>query len=315
LRFVQRKAEATQNKTNVFALVFWQGLPCTLALGESTMKVGIMAYEHQGDSALDYFPCRYGHSKLLFRGPRRKLEGTYCAVLGGSETYGKYIADPFPALLEKRLRVPVVNFGYMNAGADVFLNEPVIIDACNKARVTVVQLLGAHNMSNRFYAVHPRRNDRFLRSSALMKTIFREVDFTEFHFTRHMLLSLKRRSPEKYALLEVELKAAWVARMRLLLQKIVGQSVLLWLGDHHAEGRSRDELGMEPLLLDREMIDAVRPFATDFVRVEPSETACSAGTEGMMYPALEAPAAAQMPGPLIHEEIAAALTPALRHLL
>jgi hypothetical protein len=274
-----------------------------------------MTFEHQGDVALDYYPCRYGNSKLLFRGPRRKLEGRYCTVLGGSETYGKYISDPFPALLEKQLNLPVVNFGYMNAGADVFLNEPAIVDACNRAKITVVQLLGAHNMTNRFYAVHPRRNDRFLRSSALMKTIFRDVDFTEFHFTRHMLLSLKKLSPERYALLESELKAAWVSRMRLLLQKIVGRTVILWLGDHHPNGESRDDLGLEPLLVDQEMIDAVRPFATDLVRVMPSHGARSAGTGGMLYTPLDAPVAAEMPGPLIHEEIAAALAPVLRRLL
>lgn len=270
-----------------------------------------MAYEHPGAGALDYFPCRYGHSKLLFRGPRRRLEGGFCAFLGGSETYGKFVAEPFPALIERRLGVPMVNFGYMNAGADVFLNEPPIIDACNQARVTVIQLLGAHNMSNRFYAVHPRRNDRFLRASQLMKTIFREVDFTEFHFTRHMLLALLARAPEKYALVETELKQAWVARMRLLLQKVVGRSVLLWVGDPHVGGVARDRLGPEPLLLDRAMVDAIRPFATDYVEVEPSAAARAAGTMGMFYPELDAPAAAQLPGPRIHEEIAAALEPVL----
>ena len=59
-----------------------------------------MAFENPGQGALDYFPCRYGHSKLLFRGPRRKLDGAYCAVLGGSETYGKYVREPYPALIE-----------------------------------------------------------------------------------------------------------------------------------------------------------------------------------------------------------------------
>ena len=44
----------------------------------------------------------------------------------------------------------------------VFVNEPTVIDICSKALVTVVQLMGAQNTSNRFYAVHPRRNDRFL---------------------------------------------------------------------------------------------------------------------------------------------------------
>ena len=274
-----------------------------------------MAYEDPGHGPIDYFPCRYGTSKLLFRGPRRRLDGAYCAFLGGSETYGKYVEDPYPALLEQGFDMPMVNFGYMNAGADVFLNEPAIVDACNKARVTVIQLLGAHNMSNRFYAVHPRRNDRFLRASQLMKTIFREVDFTEFHFTRHMLLSLKARSLEKYALIEAELKSAWVARMRLLLQKISGRTVLLWVGDHHPFGATRDALGQEPLLLDGDMVAEIRSFATHFVHADPSDAAQLAGTAGMLYADLDAPAAAQMPGPRIHQEIAAALVPVLKGYL
>ena len=274
-----------------------------------------MAYEHPGVMTLDYFPCRYGHSKLFFRGPRRKLDGAYCAVLGGSETYGKYVRTPFPALVEDRLGLPVVNFGYMNAGADVFLNEPVIIDACSRARVTVIQLLGAHNMSNRFYTVHPRRNDRFLRASQQMKTIFPEVDFTEFHFTRHMLLALRAQAPDKYELVASELRTAWVARMRLLLQKIMGRSILLWLQDPPSATGPRDSLGADPLLIDQSMVDELGPFASDLVRVCPSALARAAGTAGMEFPDLDAPIAAQMPGPRVHAEVALALEPVIRRHL
>lgn len=279
-----------------------------------------MAYEYPGECALDYFPCRYGQSKLLFRGPRRRLEGRYGAVLGGSETYGKFVADPYPALIERALGLPMVNFGYMNAGTDVFVNEPVVIDACNRARLTVIQLMGAQNTSNRFYAVHPRRNDRFLRASTLLKTIFRDVDFTEFHFTRHMLSALKMRSAEKFALIEEELKSAWVARMRILLQKVAGKSVLLWIDDHRADagGRDRDGrdgLGLEPLLVDPGMVAAIRAHAADLCHVTPSAAARTAGTDGMLFSALEGPAAAEMPGPRIHAEIAAALAPVISRLL
>lgn len=274
-----------------------------------------MAYEYPGECALDYFPCRYGQSKLLFRGPRRKLEGRYGAVLGGSETYGKFVADPYPALVEQALGLPMVNFGYMNAGTDVFVNEPVVIEACNHARVTVIQLMGAQNMSNRFYAVHPRRNDRFLRASTLLKTIFRDIDFTEFHFTRHMLSALKAESAEKFALIEEELKSAWVARMRILLQKVAGRSVLLWVGDHRAAEAGRDSLGSEPLLVDPDMVAAIRAHAADLCHVAPSAAARSAGTEGMLFSALDGPAAAEMPGPRIHAEVAEALAPVIRRLL
>lgn len=274
-----------------------------------------MAYEYAGESALDYYPCRYGQSKLLFRGPRRKLEGSYIAAIGGTETYGKFVNSPYPALLEQSTGLPVVNFGYMNAGTDVFVSEPVITDACSQARVTIIQLMGAQNMSNRFYAVHPRRNDRFLRASSLMKTIFPNIDFTEFHFTRHMLSTLMREAPEKCALIEEELKAAWVARMRLLLQKIESKSVLLWISRPDISEANRDGLGDEPLFVDEDMVAAVRPFAADLVQVTPSAAALSAGTLGMHFSPLEEPVAAVMPGPLVHSEVASALKAALRGLL
>ena len=59
-----------------------------------------MSFAFPGETSLDYLPCRYGRSKLLFRGPRRDLTAPYAAVLGGGETYGKYVARPFPALVE-----------------------------------------------------------------------------------------------------------------------------------------------------------------------------------------------------------------------
>ena len=286
-----------------------------VAMGESKGWVGIMSFESTGAGALDYGPCRYGKSKLLFRGPRRKLEGNFVAALGGTETYGKFVEHAWPELLEAQLGLPVVNFGYLNAGPDVFINEPALIDAAGRARATIIQLTSAQNLSNRFYAVHPRRNDRFLRASALMKTLFREVDFAEFHFTGHMLTALRAVSPDKFDMVEQELKAAWVARMKLLLDRIEGKTVLLWLTDHRACGSAPDPLGPIPHLVDDEMVMAVRPFATDLVRVAPSAGARDAGTEGMVFAPLDELAARQMAGPAVHAQVAADLLPALARLV
>lgn len=274
-----------------------------------------MAFEYAGAGALDYFPCRYGKSKLLFRGPKRRLDGPYCVTVGGTETYGKFVAEPFPALLEKDLGANVVNFGYPNAGIDVFMNDPMILDACSRAKATVIQLVGAQNMSNRFYAVHPRRNDRFLRASVLMKTLFREMDFTDFHFTRHMLSELRLAAPEKFALIEGELKAAWVARMKFMLAKLGGRAILLWIGDYHAQGRSSDALGSDPLFVDAEMVAELAPHAAAVVRVDPSADARSTGTADMIFAPFDEPAAAELPGPAVHREIARALRYPLQDLL
>jgi len=276
-----------------------------------------MTFEHPGETALDYLHCRYGKSRLQFRGPRRRLEGPFAAFFGGTETYGKFVEHPFPQLVEDATGRRCVNFGCLNAGADLYINDPTLLEAAGKARVTVVQAMGAHNMSNRFYAVHPRRNDRFLRSSNLMKTVFREVDFTEFNFTRHMLATLRKISEEKYAMLVEELKAAWIARMQTLLEKIEGKVVLLWVRDPRERSccTTGDCLGNEPLFVEAAMVEALRPRLEAVIEVTPSPAAWAAGTEGMHFTEMEAPAAAEMPGPLVHEEIAAALAPVVGALV
>lgn len=272
-----------------------------------------MAYENLGEGALDYLPCRYGKSKLLFRGPRRRVDGDYVAVIGGTETYGKFIEQPFAAVAEQGIGIPTVNFGCVNAGADVFLNEPSLIETCSRSRATVVQVMGAQNMSNRFYAVHPRRNDRFLKASVLMKTVFREVDFTEFHFTRHMLSAIKAVSEERFRLVEEELKEAWKARMQFMLDKIQGKTVVLWLDPSSC--RDGYELGHDPLFVDRTMIEAIRPYCTEVVEIELSDAAKFEGTEGMKFPEMEEQIAKEMMGVRAHQEVGETLATTLREMI
>lgn len=266
-----------------------------------------MSFAFPGDVSPDYYPCRYGRSKLLFRGPRRDLAAPFVAVLGGVETYGKFVPQPYPALLEDALGHPVVNFGVPSAGPDAWASDPALTELVSRARVTVVQLTGAQNLTNRFYAVHPRRNDRFLRASPLLTQIFREVDFTEFAFTRHMLQSLRRTSPQKFALVVDELRAAWLARMTALLPRLGPRVVLLWM-----QGQAEDA---EPMLVDAAMVAELRAHAAAVVPVSFSDAARASGTAGMMYPPLAEPAAQGLPGPLHHAELAAALAPVVAQLL
>lgn len=288
------------------------------------LRVGVMTFDTAGRGGLDYLPCRYGRSRLHFRGPRRRLIGEYALFLGGSETYGRFIEKPFPALLEQETGIKCVNFGWQNAGVDAFLNDSTVIDIAAKARVTVVQVMGAQNMSNRFYTVHSRRNDRFLNASGLMKQMFRDVDFTEYAFNRHLLSSLRQLSPERYLMIRDELKSAWLARMRHLLQAIGGRTILLWFSDHAPDagaetgpaGQVRaDDLGHDPLFIDRPMLELLRPLVTELVEVTASPAALAQGTQGMIFAPMEAPAAAGMLGPVSHQEAANRLRPVLTRLM
>ncbi len=276
-----------------------------------------MTYETVGRGALDYAPCRYGTSKLLFRGPKGKLDAPFVAFLGGTETYGKFVERPYPRLLQDRIKVGCINFGCINAGVDAYLNDPFVLDACAQAEVAVVQATGAHNMTNRFYSVHPRRNDRFVKASGLLQTIFRDVDFTDFNFTRHLLSTLLELSPDRFDIVRREIQEAWVARMEKLAGRLATKTILLWVADHPPEPEDRAAtggLGTDPLFITAEMIDRVRPYFTEFVQVVPSATARAIGTAGMHHSPLEAPMAETLPGVQAHEEVARALAPAITQL-
>lgn len=275
-----------------------------------------MAYAFPGAGALDYSPCSYAASRLTFRGPKADLKEPFISCIGGTETYGKFIPTPYPDLLEEMLDVQVANFGCMNAGAEVYVQESGLLQAVSEGLACVVQITGAQNVMNRYYSVHPRRNDRFTGPTPLLRNLFRQVDFTEFSFTRHLLQVLQAHSAERFEILAEELRAAWVARMSELLDRIDCPTVLLWLGDKAplAPG-GRADLGRSPMLVDTSMIAAVKSRATVYLELVPGAETRAKGAEGMAFGPMEAQAAASLPGPAVHYDLAKRLVPVLRQLI
>ncbi len=275
-----------------------------------------MAYALQSEGALDYFPCHYGTSTLLFRGPRRSLDRPYVVYMGGNETYGKFIPDPFPDLVEEEVGFGSVNLGVSNAGLDMYLNETSLLNLATKAEAVVLQIVGAANLSNRYYTVHPRRNDRFLGPTPLLKTLFRDVDFTDFAFTRHLLFSLHERSPDRFEVLADELRSTWLARMKDLLGHLPPRTLLLWLADQPPPQIGRHaSLTHDPLLIDADMLAAIRPLARLYVEAVTRPEARGPDLGGMAFSPADAPAAATVPGPEVHRDITKVLTKALENIV
>ena len=275
-----------------------------------------MSYELTGASALSDEPCRYGKSKLLVRGPRRDLNAPYLAFMGGTEVYGRFVARPFVSRLEETLGRPCVNLGSINAGLDSFVRDDDLKQVARGADLTVLQVLGAQNISNRLYRVHPRRNDRFLQASDALCSLYSEVDFTEFHFNKHLLTGLEACSTDRFGAVGAELEAAWVARMSLMIDDLDGRVVLLWLRyelDKGAEGSS--PLGPEPPLVDSTMIDALRPRVQAVIELPVQTAAVANDVDGMVLGEMDLPAAGHMIGPMEHMRIANAAAEGLRRVL
>ena len=166
-------------------------------------------------------------------------------------------------------------------------------------------------MSNRFYSVHPRRNDRFLTASPRLQALYPDLDFTEFNFTRHLLTTLEARGGVAFDEVVSELRTAWVHRMTTLLNAIQGECLLLWMSDRHPDGQSGATLDPEPMFVTGEMIHALMPLAAGLVEVVASPEARSEGLESRGYLPGEEAAAGALPGPRFHTEVADALADAV----
>lgn len=270
-----------------------------------------MAYAYVGADALDYFHCRYGGARLLFRGPRRDTGGAYAVALGGTETYGKFIPDPWPTLLETEAGMTVANLGQMNAGIDAYLGDPGVKAVAAAASLRIVQIMGAANLSNRYFTVHPRRNDRLVAPTPDLMALYPEVDFTEFNFTRHLVQTLAALGLDRFSIVARELATVWRQKMMRLLTEIGGPTLLLWLADTPPPlpgARLRLHPGA-PMLVDQMMISTIRPLADDLICVMPKRWG---GTlEGKVFAPLETPAALTVPGPAAHLQVAKALKTAI----
>lgn len=265
-----------------------------------------------GAGALDYHICHYGASRLVFRGPLRRPDGPFAVCLGGSQTFGKFVPHPWPDRLEHLTGLPTVNLGCANAGLDAFLGDPTVLAMVADAAVTVIQLTGAQKVSNRYYAVHPRRNDRFLGPTPLMRHVFFDVDFTEFHFTRHLVTALADRAPDRFPALLTELRTVWLTRMRRLLKQAGGRRIVLWMADHAPDAAAGDT---DPWGIDADLLQALQPDCDEIVQAVTSPRARALGTDGMIFAGLQAAVAQGLPGPAAHDETATAVADALRRVL
>jgi len=265
-----------------------------------------------GAGAREEILCYYGASRLMCRGPRRKLNKPYVAFLGANETFGKFVDHPFVAQIEQNIGRTCVNLGAANTGLDAFVQDPDILKIATGAEIAVIQVMGAQNLSNRYYRVHPRRNDRFLQASPLLSAIYGEVDFTDFHFNKHMLGTLKSISSTRFRAVETELQDIWFARMRLLLGAMPQKSILLWLR-YPADCDAL--LGSEPLLVGRRMLDRLKPDIAGIIEIAVERTGASEELDKMRFGQMQAPAASYMIGPDTHRTIASQVAGVLSEIL
>lgn len=239
-----------------------------------------MSYELRSAHALAGEPCRYGTSKLYVRGPNRDLAQPYLTIMGSTEVFGRFVERPFAQGTESLLGKPCVNLGAINAGVDSFLHDKSLLEVARDAELSVLQLMGAQNLSNQFYKVHPRRNDRFVKAHQPLIDLFPEVDFTDFNFNKHLLTSLRKISESRYDEVRTHLQDCWLERMEQLVTALQGRVVLLWL---RQEAGGAPNLGNAPTLVDPTMVRVLKQRVVDVIELQVVNAEQCNDVPGMLF--------------------------------
>ena len=273
---------------------------------------------------INYNYYRFGRSRQRFRGPHPKLDKPYLAFIGGSETYGKFVEKPFPAQLGDQLGMTAANWGAPQAGPGFFLKDPVILEACSNAKICVVSVMGATNMSNRMYSVFHRRNARIRDVSKVLPLLFPDVELERFKFVHNLLFNLHRANPANFRAVELELREAWVARMKELLEAIETTRVLVWMSVRTPEEDfgpiERDDFLIPPAFVNRDMLEAVAPMADLVIEYVPdpelSNSDAKAGPK-VSFSSEPAPEKWQTlyPGQAVHNQASELILDPLRDIL
>lgn len=234
-----------------------------------------MTYQKPDNAFIDYQPYKWGRLNQMYRGPRPDFGQPYIACLGAAQTFGRYAETPFPAHLAKMLGVPVANLGTAGAGPGFFLRDSMALEAASNAEVCVIQVMSARSLSNRLFQVRPQKNEQLSAVSKALSDLFPHVDFETFSYAHNMLNQIAEEEPAKFIEVERELKTAWVARTRLMLESIQTRKILFWFSERapneRPDGKDARTNLKYPHYVDQAMLDAVTPFVDKVVYCISSE--------------------------------------------
>ena len=161
------------------------------------------------------------------------------------------------------------------AGPGFFLRDSMALEAASNAEVCVIQVMSARSLSNRMFQVRPKKNAQLSAVSKALSDLFPHVDFETFSYAHNMLNQIAEDDPAKFIEVERELKTAWVARTRLMLESIQTKKILFWFSERAPnEGPDNHDKKTKlkyPHYVDQAMLDAVTPFVDKVVYCISSE--------------------------------------------
>ncbi len=222
-----------------------------------------LGYQLQDRKIIDYdlwFPQGAGRP---FRGPRADLKAADAiACIGAAQTFGRFVADPYPAQLARLTGRPVWNFGLSGAGPGIYLDTPWLIETLARADTIIVQAMSARSISAGLFEAQANQG------------VLREVagpDAGRVFLAHEAYGRLRERDGPTAHLAQVEaVRARWVELKKKLYDRLPGRKILLWLSERTpgaAEDYDASPVGTFPHFVTAQMIGALKAHGYEAIEV------------------------------------------------
>lgn len=291
----------------------------------ATVRPRTGKYQDSDRAIVDYHYTNLPGTDLnvqsLVRGPiPTNLSGAFIAFIGGAHTFGRFVENPYPALLQEHLGNPVLNLGHGGGKPEFYLQSKGFVDLINKADCAVIQIMSARGSPNRFLRPTSHTHNMMIVNEGIPSSknpIFVDAAYRTL---------LKQIDPDRIRGAINETRAHWLAEMKALLDRIVIPKLLFWFSVRtpaYVEGFSSLDalLGDYPHLVTEDMISGLRPMAQGYAEyvgrqgLPQALRDAKSGEPVAIFPWQKDPSLNQYyPSPEMHAGAAAMLAPLLRAL-
>jgi hypothetical protein len=218
-------------------------------------------YQERDYEIIDYELYPLPETGYRIRGPvpETLAPGEYFTSVGAAQTFGCFCEKPYPALLAESLGLSPLNFGFAGAGPRFFVNAPDLRKYVNDGEFAIVQVMSGRSEDNSLFDTG---GQEYLTRRSNGERIGAEPAYREL---------LANESVETVAAIVAETRENWVKSYSELLEAIRVPKILFWFSTRspdYEESYSGDIyafFGEFPQLVNRAMVERIKPFADEYV--------------------------------------------------
>ena len=211
-------------------------------------------YQCYDFECVDYDLYRFSDDMPMVRGPRPSaadfVTGNYITIMGAAQLFGRFHAVPLHRMIALRCKVPVLNLSVGGAGPGYFLSRKRIIQAANRSRFVILQVLSGRSIGCEEYP-----GERLTAPANRPGTPARD--------RLEILEEIWHESRAEAKRLVSKWSGNYVRAYLDLIKRIERPVVLVWMSERAPEEWTPDHLdkgprwGAFPQLVSREMVSEI----------------------------------------------------------